>query len=67
MFTAAMICSHPDAFASFVVMEAANDANALTCLKAGAPLPPVLLQNGLYDHSSTNKQMLASFPHMKSA
>jgi len=66
MVTSSFICSHPDLFASFVVMEAANGGQeVLTCLKKGSPQPPVLLQNGLNDLSSRYGVWEASFPHIR--
>ncbi len=66
MVTCAMICEHPDLFASFTVMEAANALKVLPCLKNGSPQPPVLLQNGLKDLSSRYALWEESFPHIKS-
>jgi hypothetical protein len=51
--TGRMLCNYPDVFASFVMLSGASNDDPFACIQPGAPQPPVLVNQGFNDYSST--------------
>lgn len=51
--TGRMLCNYPHVFASFVMLAGASNDDPFACIQPGAPQPPVLINQGYNDYSST--------------
>lgn len=64
--TGRMLCNYPHVFKSFVMLSGASNADPFECIRAGAPQPPVLVNQGLNDLSSVWREFDDSLQKLKS-
>jgi len=64
--TGRMLCNYPHVFKSFVMLSGASNADPFQCIKPGAPQPPVLVNQGLNDLSSTWREFNAGLQSLRS-